>query len=151
MGSGAFFYLPDNSWSGTSTASPRTSKCINHIKLSRIIHLRGYLTPVRLAHVSSPSPLLDCAGDPVSSPACYYICGGPVLLLPLFWKEVENLITEISGLRLTHAPDLAILDLNLDDIPNPIRTVIHHIFLAARMSIGRMWENPKYSLLCRVD
>lgn len=114
------------------------SKCANHLELSRKIHLRWYLTPVRIAHMS-----------PSASKSCWRTCGSTGTLLHMwwacpvvapFWTEITTFIQTVSGLQINLTPVLAVLDLGLNDIPSPLRTVIHHIFIAARMTIARLWK-----------
>lgn len=106
----------------------------------RKIHLRWYLTPVRLVHMSSSA-----------SRTCWRQCGqvGSLLhmwwscpLLSNFWSQIADLIIELTGYHISLSPELAILDINLVDIPLCFRTIIHHILLAARISIARIWKQP---------
>lgn len=104
----------------------------------RKIHLRWYLTPVRISHMS-----------PASSRLCWRQCGqvGSLLhmwwscpVISTFWSSVADLVTELTNFNLSLSPELAILDLSINNIPWHFRTIIHHIFLAARITIARHWK-----------
>lgn len=133
-------HFPLNSWFRAAMAPRKFSSCINHVELMRKIHLRWYLTPDRLVHMF-----------PSSSRLCWRGCGRVGSLLHMwwscpiispFWLTVQNLIKEITGLRLTLAPELVVLDIDLFDLPRPLQIIVHHILLAARISIGRLWKTP---------
>lgn len=127
-------------WATASTVPLRVSKCINHFELMRKIHLRWYLTPVRLAH-SSSSP----------SRLCWRQCGREGTLLhmwwscphiSLFWEQVSDIIFELTNIPIPLTPELAILDIDKFDIPVQFQTVVHHVLFAARTSIARLWKLP---------
>lgn len=79
-------------WSEASTSSSKLSRCVNHTELMRTIHLRWYLTMVRLAHMSS-----------TSSHSCWRQCRQVGTLLhmwwscplhSIYWSEVTDLIMD---------------------------------------------------------
>lgn len=68
------------------------------------------------------------------------------IISPL-WIIVQALIVEITGLQLSLSPELAVLDMGLFDLPRPLQVTIHHVLLAARISIAM--ENPNHPLTHR--
>lgn len=59
-------------------------------------------------------------------------------IIAAFWSEILTFITKLSGLHLTLTPDLAILELNLDDIPPQLR---HHILTCRQDDYSETMEN----------
>lgn len=118
----------------------RVSRCINHFELMRKIHLRWYLTPVRLAHTTSSTSKL-----------CWRQCGREGTLLhmwwscpciSIFWEKVSDLISELTHINFPLTPELAVLDIDKVDVPIPFQTVVHQVLFAARISIARLWKLP---------
>lgn len=57
-----------------------------------------------------------------------------------YWENIFRVISDIVSLHVHPTPDLAILNLNIDSVPQPTRHVVTHILLAARLSITRLWK-----------
>lgn len=60
-----------------------------------------------------------------------------------YWKTIFQVLSDIATTHIPPSPDLAILNLNIDSIPQPIWHVTTHILLAARLSITRLWKTEK--------
>lgn len=136
-------------WLKAAMASHKFSSCINHVELMRKIHLRWYLTPDRLAHMSLSSSRLcwRSCGQVGSLLHMWWVCP----IISPFWLQVQALISEITGLQISLSPELAVLDIDLFDLPRPMQVIIHHILLAARISIARLWKTsttPSLTELC---
>lgn len=117
---------------------PQVFKMCETYGIMRKINLRWCLTPVRLSYTSTSS-----------SCSCWRQCGNEGSLLHIcwswpiishFWVIVTDIIIEVTKLLLVLTPELAILDLTLPNIPHCLRTVIHHILLAARVCIAKHWK-----------
>lgn len=61
--------------------------------------------------------------------------------LSKFWSLIFRLLLNITGILLPLLPGLAILNIDVEDIPPPLRHVVIHILLAARLSIVRYWKS----------
>lgn len=68
-------------------------------------------------------------------------------LFPL-WASVEDLLSEILHYPFKLTPKLAILDINLVDLPTQHRTLVHHTLLANRLTKA-LTERPHTLLLSR--
>lgn len=55
---------------------------------------------------------------------------------------VTNLLNELTGIPTTLSPELAVLDIDLIDIPSNFKILIHHILFAARLAIAQNWKTP---------
>lgn len=131
--------FPFKDWIAASQSSSKLSRCINHREIMRKIHLRWYMTPVRFRHIKADA-----------SQFCWRKCGniGTQLhmwwLCPIttvFWQKIETLASEVLQYSIVLNPELAILDIHLLSHPRNIRTVLHHILLAARFVIAQHWNS----------
>lgn len=74
-----------------------------------------------------------------------------VVLSISFWAMVQTLIKDSTGLQLSLTLELAVLDIDLHNLPPPMKIIIHHILFAARISIARLWKSsttPSLTKLC---
>lgn len=62
--------------------------------------------------------------------------------LTQYWSSIFQLLSEVTHLTIRGRPSLALLSLDIEQYPNPMRIIITHILLAARLSISRKWKDP---------
>lgn len=127
-----------SSWSQAALSPLKLSKCAYHIELMRKIHLRGYLTLVRISQTSSGYPRLCWR------PVRCYICDGNVRYFYLcglwWWISCQ----EILHYPLKRTAELAILDFSSVDFPTHHRTFLHHILIATRLTIAHHWKDGRW-------
>lgn len=123
------------------TALKTNYKASRSSKLWELVHkinLRWYITP-SMIHTY----------DPTTQPLCWRNCGEIGSLFHLLWQcthttalwqEVFQIITEVTGLSLFPSPDLALLNINMENISYCFHTIITHILLAARLTIVCHWR-----------
>lgn len=60
-----------------------------------------------------------------------------------YWKTIFQVLSDIAKQSTPPTPELAILNLNIESVPQPFRHVTTHILLAARLSITRLWKTDR--------
>lgn len=106
----------------------------------KIFH-KWYLTPSRISKIYHNS-----------SPDCWRLCGESGTLFHILWncpkikplwRQIENIIRNFSYQTPPLSPSMAILSIDLESIPNQVRTIISHILLVTRLTILRHWKDTE--------
>lgn len=99
---------------------------------------RWYLTPY---HISKFVP--------GASPECWRKCENKGTLLHVlwscprikrYWTLVFQTIEQITGFKATYCPGMALLSLEIVLIPAPLRNIVSHLLITARLTIVRHWK-----------
>lgn len=128
----------DAQWQTAITSIYKAITCTSLWELTQKTLMRWYLTPSRLATFHKHT-----------SHECWRNCGKPGTLLHILWscphvsqlwKEVEIMLQTIMLQDTLHSlvaltAQLAIPNLNIDDIPTYQRSVTTHILLATKLLI----------------
>lgn len=130
----------NNPWSKVLQYTYSTTKFTNIWELSHKITQRWYLTPYRIAKFSSSA-----------SPLCWRNCShvGNIYhilwscsKLAKFWTRIFAIFCQVTGLAIQPSPSLTLLKIGIEDIPQPLRQYTTHLFLAAKLTILRIWKSP---------
>lgn len=133
-------------WSTALATSYRATRASNLWELILKVNLRWYITPAQIHKYA-----LSVA------PSCWRNCGEPGNLLHFlwgcnkilkFWVEVFGLIRKVTKTPTVPSPELALLNIGIENFPPHLRYATTHILLAARLTITRHW---KFADLILVD
>lgn len=118
-----------------------TSHCVNHWDNALKIQYRSYLTLFKLSKWhSDASPL--CWRQCVSIGNFLHILW-TCKSLKSFWNSVFSFISQVTGMLTTLSPHLALLGLTIDSFPIQYKTIVSHIFIAAKLTITSAWKSSK--------
>lgn len=121
----------DAQWQTPITSIYKATNCTSLWELTQKTLMRWYLTPIRLAKFHKHTPQ-----------ECWRNCGHSGTLLHILWscphvtqlwKNVETMLREILHCSITITPQLAILNLNIDDFPPYQKSMITHVLLATKL------------------
>lgn len=127
-------------WGSAFRLTHYSTKSTNMREMQQKLTLRWYLTPYRISKIHMGA-----------SPLCWRLCGEVGTLfhtlwgcphLHLLWSQIERLVSTIIGHRQVLTPDMALLSLGLQGIPQPYRVVVSNILLSSRLVILRHWKAP---------
>ncbi|XP_054836708.1 deoxynucleotidyltransferase terminal-interacting protein 1 isoform X3 [Eublepharis macularius] len=129
-------------WEEIWSSSIFTSKVISiRLQTFKIIH-RWHLTPKRLSTISSScSPLCWKSCNEVGSFShCWWGCP----LIATFWKEILEVIKQITSYDIPLSPSIIFLDQwNIPQIPKAIRNLIAILLVAAKSATASVWKLKK--------
>lgn len=129
-------------WEAAISSCLRLTKSSNLWDLMFKYNLRWYITPSQI-HTFEPS----------TSPLCWRDCGMPGKLFHLlwafkkiatFWKANLQLISDVTNTLLPPSPELALLNIGIDDYPHNLLYTIVHILLAAKLALVHHWRSPDH-------
>lgn len=126
-------------WSTAIFHAHHSSACANLWEQYQNLLTRWYFTPLCLAKAYESA-----------SPYCWRSCGwvGSVMhvfwscsLLWSFWDDVFSLLSSIIRHQCLGTPELALLLIGIDNVPQKIRPLVSNILHTARLTIGQKWKS----------
>lgn len=129
----------DYQWLTAINSVYKATSCTSLWEVTQKTLMRWYLTPHRLAKFN-----IHASHD------CWRGCGQTGTLLHILWTcphlqqlwlGVQNMLREVLHLPITLTPQLAILNLNIDELPTHLRQVTVHILLATKLLLTRNWKS----------
>lgn len=127
-------------WSNAFKLVCRAPHCVQHWELTQKVSFCWYFTPYGLAQIYSSHSSL-----------CWRGCGqiGNIFYIfwsckniASFWIKIFTIILDVTGIVTSPSPALAVLSLEIDNIPCSFCKVVTYILVTARPMIARH-EKPR--------
>lgn len=128
-------------WEKACKSTYKATCCSTLWELAVKLTNRWYLTPDKTANYTRN---LDNS--------CWKQCGQKGDILHIFWNcpkltnywnSLFRLLSDITQITIPMRPSLALLSLDIDQYPIPIRNVMIHFLLSARLNVTRKWRDPE--------
>lgn len=135
-------------WTKAFTVTHKNTLSASLCEMMQKITLRWYLTPDTLAKYRDGS-----------SSSCWRGCSQEGTIMHIFWKcplisklweDVSHLISSVTGQKTTLTPDLALLHINLVDVPKRYRKIVLHILLSTKLVLARKWKTSNIPTLLEI-
>lgn len=139
--------ISDTQWQHAFKSIYKATNCSSLWELTQKISLRWYLTPAKLASFSpkNPNTCWRCKTAKGDMFHIFWTCS----LLQKYWSDTFKLISTITKVSTPPSPALALLNLNIDTIPYPLRHTTH-VLLAARLNITSQWRSDKTPTIAQI-
>lgn len=117
----------------------KVTQCLTLWELTQKISLRWYLTPAKMASFSphTPNTCLRFKSHKGDIFHIFWSCSA----IQKYWIDTFNLLTNITKIPIPPTPALALLNLNIENIPGPLRYTTTHVLLASRLNLTRHWKS----------
>lgn len=129
----------DAQWSKALQCTYSSTKYTKLWELSHKVMQRWSLTPYRITKFNSSLSSL-CWRNCMQVGTTFHILWS-CRKLAKFWSKIFLILCQITGLPIQLSPSLALLNLGIEDIPPSLRQFTTHLFLAAKLSILRLWRS----------
>lgn len=70
--------------------------------------------------------------------------------LRTYWSGIFSLIGRITNSQFPNDPSMAILSLGIETIPHPLRSIVSHILISARLELVRHWKRTEFPTLAEI-
>lgn len=125
-------------WERALQSIYKATTCSSLWEHTQSITQHRYLTPLKIATFDHKVPPV-CWRNCITTGSLFHILWECPLFTP-FWMEVHTLISQITEIATPPSPDLALLNLNIENIPYKFLKTITHILLASRQNVTKRWK-----------
>lgn len=98
-------------------------------------------------HPSTPNTCWRCKSAKGDMLHIFWTCPG----IQRYWGDIFNLISTVTNHTIPPLPELALLNLTIENIPHSIKHITTHVLLASRLNITRQWKYGKTPTAQTID